>query len=172
MSVARELLDAAVAAGARFEICGNRLRVTAPHPLPDELVSDLRRAKPEILRLIPRRLSGECARWGDRYAKQIAHWSLRGQRAWQEAERLAFGELILEWHRQHGARPDPGRCSGCGDDLPAEAAALTLGDGARLHFDSVRGADCIIAYGTRWRGTAVAGLQALGIEPPEGFELL
>ncbi len=46
-------------------------------------------------------------------------------------------------------------------------------DGARVHFDrAARGVDCITAYGARWRGSAVAGLLALGLDPPQGFELL
>jgi hypothetical protein len=109
--------------------------------------------------------------WRGRYAARITHWFRCGQRGWQEAERLALGEFILCWHRERGARPDPAHCAGCGDDVAPEAV-LTLADGARLHCDGVRGVDCIIAYGTRWRGAAVAGLHALGIEPPEGFELL
>ena len=80
--------------------------------------------------------------------------------------------MILEWHRRHGARVLPDRCAGCGDDLPDGAGLIVNSDGARVHFDGVRGVDCIIAYGTRWRGAAVAGLQALGLRPPEGFELL
>ena len=42
----------------------------------------------------------------------------------------------------------------------------------RVQFDTARGDSCIIAYGQQWRGAAVAALQALGIDPPEGFELL
>jgi hypothetical protein len=176
MTAARKLLDAATAAGARFEVCGDRLRVMAQRPLPNELVDDLRRAKAEILRLIPRWLSsddaGEAASWRDRYAAGIARWSLNGERQWHEAERLAFADLILEWHRRHGSLSDPGRCAGCGDELPDHAGAIIDRDRSRVHFDDVRRIDCIIAYGTRWRGAAVAGLHALGIEPPEGFELL
>jgi hypothetical protein len=109
--------------------------------------------------------------WRDRYATRIVH-RFRRRHPWQEAERLAFGELILAWHRQHGASPDPGRCAGCGDDLPEDAGLAVDRGGARVHFDGVRGIDCIIGYGARWRGAAMAGLQAIGLHPPEGFELL
>lgn len=45
--------------------------------------------------------------WRDRHALRIVHW-FRGGRPWEEAERLAFGEMILEWHRRHGERVRPG----------------------------------------------------------------
>jgi hypothetical protein len=77
--------------------------------------------------------------------------------------------MILEWHRRHGTRPDPHRCAGCGDDLPSKGD-LALCDGARVHFDAVRGVDCIIAYGKKWR-SAVAALRELGFNPAQGFEL-
>jgi hypothetical protein len=86
-----------------------------------------------------------------------------------EAERLAFGEMLLEWHRQHGARPDTHRCAGYGDDMPGNSG-LVLCDGARVHFDAVRGVNCIIRYGKKWRGTAAA-LRELGFDQPQGFEL-
>ena len=172
MTAAREVIAAATALGARFDLCGDRLRVTAPGPLPDAVVWELRRAKPDIMRL----LSGgddvaERAVWCDRYAARIAHCCLRAQPPWQEAERFAFGELILAWHRRHGASPDPGRCAGCGDDLAGASGPTVDSDGTCVHFDVVRGVHCLIAFGARWRSAAVAGLEALGIVPPPGFEL-
>jgi hypothetical protein len=182
MSVARELLDCLADIGATVRPAGgNRLIVRAgPKPVPAELVRRLREAKVEILALVAPLSEtkdrakvadpAEARHWHDRFAARIVHWC-HDDRGWEEAERLAFGELILAWHRFHGARPEPGRCAGCGDDLPAEVG-LVLSDGARLHLDGVRGVDCIIAYGTSWRGTAVAGLQALGLHPPAGFKML
>ncbi len=163
MSVARELLDCLAEIGATVRPAGdNRLIVRAgPKPVPAELVRRLREAKVEILALVaplPETKDrakvadpAEARHWRDRFAARIVHWC-HDDRGWEEAERLAFGELILAWHRFHGAGPEP--------------------DGARLHLDAVRGVDCIIAYGTSWRGTAVAGLQALGLHPPAGFEML
>jgi hypothetical protein len=89
--------------------------------------------------------------------------------------------MILEWHRRHGTRPDPHRCAGCGDDLPSKGG-LALCDGARVHFDAVRGVDRIIAYavrgvdrivayGKKWRSAAVAALRELGFNPAQGFDL-
>jgi hypothetical protein len=89
-----------------------------------------------------------------------------------EAEVLAFNELILDWYRHRGVRPDPRLCAGCGDALPDSVGLAVDPDGARVHFDGVRRVDCLIAFGQKWRGDAVAGLRRLGIEPPSGFTLL
>jgi hypothetical protein len=110
--------------------------------------------------------------WRDRFAARIAHWSLNGRRPWQEAERLAFNHMILDWHRLHGARPELGRCAGCGDEIPNDVGFRVDRNGSRVHFDGIRRDDCIIAYGQKWRGAAVAALQALGVNPPAGFESL
>lgn len=110
--------------------------------------------------------------WRDRFAVRIAHWSLGCRRPRQEAERLAFGEMILAWHRRYGDCPEPGRCAGCGDEMPSDVGFRIDREGSRVHFDGVRRADCIMAYGQKWRSAAVAGLQALGVNPPPDFELL
>ena len=68
-----------------------------------------------------------------------------------------------------GVGPDPRRCA---DELPDFPGIVVDRYGARVHFDSPHGVDCITAYGTLWRGAAVAGLQTLGLHPPAGFELL
>jgi hypothetical protein len=85
-----------------------------------------------------------------------------------EAERLAYGELILQWHRWNGRRWPPWQCAGC-DALISGAAVLDLADGNRVHFDE---RECLSCFGDRWRGDAVAGLRALGFEPPKDFKLL
>jgi hypothetical protein len=108
--------------------------------------------------------------WRDYFDERAAHREFDGGHSRADAERLAFGEMILEWHRRNGARPDPDRCAGCGDDL-ATKGGLALCDGARVHFDAVRGVDCIIAYGKKWPSAAVVALRELGFNPPQGFEL-
>jgi hypothetical protein len=46
---------------------------------------------------------------------------------------------------------------------------MTLADGNRVHVDKV---DCVLRFGARWRAEATAGLKALGLDPPDGFEPL
>jgi hypothetical protein len=116
--------------------------------------------------------AAERASWRDKYSARIVHWFRHGQRPWEEADFLAFGEMVLEWHRRYGTRRDPRRCAACGDDLPDDSGLTVDREGVRVHLDAVRGIACIIAYGTRWRGASVAGLHAVGIEPPAWFELL
>ena len=173
MTAARVLIEAATAAGARFEVSGDRLRVTAPRPLPDAVVTELRRAKSDILRLILPSADDAAERvwWRDQYAARIARRFRHGHCGWQDAERLAFGELVVAWHQQRGAPATPGRCAGCGNEL-TDAAILDVGAGSRVHFDGIRGVDCLITFGQRWRGAALVGLRLLGVEPPQGFDLL
>jgi hypothetical protein len=49
-------------------------------------------------------------------------------------------------------------------------AALDLADGTRVHLDEAHRLDCLLAFGERWRGEAVAGLRALGLDPPPSIE--
>jgi hypothetical protein len=110
----------------------------------------------------------EAEYWRDFFDERAAHREFDGGHSRVEAEELAFGEMLLEWHHRHGARPDPKRCAGCGDDMSSEGG-LVLSDGARVHFDAVRGVDCIIGYGEKWRGAAVAAVRDLGFDPPPEF---
>lgn len=174
------LLQRAQEAGLAVQAKGDKLVIRGPKRA-EPVALLLLDHKPDVLAVLsPRSLRDPPLRdwnaadrtlWRDRYAARIVHW-FRGGRPWQEAEQLAFGEMILEWHRRFGARLPPGCCAGCGGDLPDGAGLVVNCDGARVHFEGVRGVDCIIAFGIRWRGTAVAGLQAAGLQPPEGFAIL
>lgn len=110
---------------------------------------------------------GDTAEWLDLFAARLAHWFARGQRRWHEAELIAFSECVLKWHQRHGRRLAAWRCAGCDAAIGGLAAALTLADGNRVHFDKL---DCLLSFGHRWRSEAIAGLQALGLDPPLDFE--
>jgi hypothetical protein len=109
-------------------------------------------------------LAALAADWCTRRREAVAHWS--ALRPAQEAEGLAWGELLNRCHRLHGARAPEWQCVGCGEPLGGHPA-LNLVDGNRLHLDKF---DCLLAFGERWRGEATAGLRALGLEPPVSFE--
>jgi hypothetical protein len=168
------LLDRARRAGLAVRVQGETLVIRGPkraEPLARMLIEH----KPDVVAaLTPKRAceAGEAKQWRNRYAAHISHWFLHGQRDWYDAERIAFGELILDFHRQHGARFDSHHCAGCGDLLAADAGTTVDHDSVRIHFGAVHGVDCLIAFGQRWRSAAVAGLQGLGIEPPIPFDLL
>jgi len=174
MTTARELVNAATAAGAKLAVSGDTLSVTAPRPLAPELVQELRRSKVEILRLLAaepgdgRQFPADAAWWRRHFTIRTLHWRLSGRWTKNEAERLAYGELLHEWRKSHGRRWPVWQCAGC-DEPIGSLSALLLADENRVHFDVER--ECLIRFGRHWRGEAAAGLRALGLEPPEGFEL-
>jgi hypothetical protein len=116
-------------------------------------------------------VAADPAWWRDFFKERAAIREIEGGRSQEDAEELGFNDVFLEWHRRHGAHPDPRRCPGCGDELAGEAD-LALCDGTRVHLDAVRGVNCVIAYGQKWRGAAVTALRALGLDAPRGFTLL
>lgn len=183
MSAARELLGRFAEIGATVRpAAGDHLIVRAgANPVPAELVQRLRQAKAEVLAALSPagsspvnldRGGSELAWWHGHFIIRTIERELGGYRSHPEAERLAFSDMILEWHRRHGDRPDLHRCAGCGDELPDFAGLVVDRDGVRVHFDAARRDDCIIAFGQKWRGAAFAALQGLGLDPPVGFELL
>jgi hypothetical protein len=182
MTASRDLLDGLAEIGATIRPAGkDHLIVRAgPKPIPAELVQQLREAKAEILaalappRCLPdhdRSCHSDTAWWRRQFTNRTIHWEVGGYRVRREAEMLAFNELVLDWHWRNGARLDPRRCAGCGDKLPRGVGILVDRGGVRVHFDAGRRDDCIIAFGAKWRGAAVAALQSLGIKPTAGFEL-
>lgn len=181
MTAAREVLDRLAEIGATVRPVGDHLIVRAgARPVPAQLVRRLREAKKEVLAaLAPAanppwsldRGGSERAWWHRHFIIRIIARELGGYRSRSDAELLAFADMILEWHRRYGARPDH-RCAGCDAELLDFAGILVDCDGVRVLFDALRRDGCIIAYGRRWRGAAVVGLQALGLHAPQGFELL
>jgi hypothetical protein len=178
MTTARELIRAAKAAGAKLVLSGDRLSVSAPRPLAPELVEELRRAKPEILRLLAgesgtsnghHRFPDGVAWWRNHFTIRTINRELDGKRGRLKAQRLAFNDLVDEWRKRYGRRWPAWQCAGC-DEPIGGLSALSLADKNRVHFEEER--ECLIRFGQRWRGEAVAGLQGLGLEPPEGFDLL
>ena len=175
------LLRRAHDAGLRVKPVGDQLLVQGPRRA-EPLVRLLAAHKAEVMAALTKgddragAASRECSGaaqagdWRDLFDERAAHREFDGGHSRADAERLAFGEMILEWHHRHGVRPDPDRCAGCGDDMPNQFG-LALGDGARVHFDAVRGVNCIITYGQKWRGAAVVALGGFGFNPPQGFEL-
>lgn len=88
-----------------------------------------------------------------------------GNRGRDEAERRAFIDLVLEWHRRHGESVVEWRCAGCGEEI-GDKKALLVGDHSRVHLDGDYGLDCLIIYGQRWRDAATDGHVAMGLPSP------
>jgi hypothetical protein len=179
----QELLDRLAEIGAVVKPDGDSLILRAgSNPIPGELVSDLRRAKGEILARLhslesasknaARREVGDnfdTKSWRRHFTIRTIDWGLSSRWTKVEAERLAYGELLDEWRKLHGRRWPAWQCAGC-DEPIGGPSALVLADEYRVHFDEER--ECLIRFGRRWRSEAAAALEAIGLDPPAGFELL
>jgi hypothetical protein len=77
-----------------------------------------------------------------------------------KAASLAFGVMLNRWHRLHRTETDSARCAGC-ENVLSESKVLDLPDGARVHNQP--DCECLLAYGDKWQGVAVAGLADFGI---------
>jgi hypothetical protein len=95
---------------------------------------------------------------------RILVWRVRGLTT-AEAARSVWSEAENEWHRRHGATPDPDRCAGCGEWM-LDGPGIRLPDSAVVHFGNPDRLDCLLLYGDAWRGTASAALMALGLTKP------
>ena len=167
------LLQRAQKAGLRVEPIGDKLLVRGPKRA-EAVVRLLAEHKADVLAaLTPDPSAPKCGdqyealdatqarRWGDRFAARIVDW-FHGDRGWEEARRLAWGDVENEWHELHGRRWPSWQCAGCNAPLGG-SLALNLPDGNRVHFEPI---DCLIRFGKRWRGDASEALIALGLELP------
>src|SRR5262249_55848937 len=162
------LLRRAQDVGLHVEIAGDKLLVRGPKRA-ECVVKLLAEHKTEVLAaLAPIDLDqsaemAEARLWRGRFAGLAFAWSRGGDRDWDAARRLAWGDLQNEWHRLYGERWPTWQCAGC--DAPIGGLeALSLPDGNRVHLNPI---DCLIRFGRRWRGAADEALVVLGLEPPD-----
>jgi hypothetical protein len=151
---ALRLLDAARAAGLAVALAGDKLIVRGPREA-EPVVRLLAAHKPALLAIL-----AEAADWQGRHAEARAHHGALHPEA--EAAGIAWGEMQNCWYRLHGERVAEWRCAGCMAPIGGREA-LALGDGARVHLDTL---DCLARYGRRWRGAATRALAATGLQPP------
>src|SRR5262249_55283635 len=109
------LLHRAQEAGLRVELIGDKLLVRGPKRAEAvvKLLGEYRGGVPAALaagasvsKCDGRRGevdATEARRWHDRLGARIAEWH-HGDRDWEAAKRLAWGDLENEWHFQHGKR--------------------------------------------------------------------
>ena len=102
------------------------------------------------------------ADWLDAFEERAAIREFDGLYPRAEAEILAFGELVNQWHFQH-AVITPGQCAGCG--RPADEDVIRLADGADAHLG------CVRTYGLKWRRMASESLVGLGLAIPSGWTI-
>jgi hypothetical protein len=153
---ALSLLRRARHVGLHVEAVGDKLMVRGPKRA-DAVVRLLAEHKSEVLAALTPRPALP-SYWKERFTARTYEWA-KGKRCWEDAKRLAWGDLQNEWHELHGQRW-PNECAGC--DAPIGGReALDLPDGNRVHMEPI---DCLINFGLRWRGEADATLVALGLE--------
>jgi len=128
------LLHRAQSAGLRLRPVGDRLLIEGPRRA-EPLVRLLAVHKAEVMAALKGGDEGarprpredpdptEAEDWRDFFHERAAHREFDGGYSRADAERLAFGEMILAWHRRHGARPDPHRCAGWATNYRAIAAS-------------------------------------------------
>lgn len=100
--------------------------------------------------------------WQEAFKERAAIREFDGLYPRAEAEILAFGELVNQWHFQHAVITQ-GQCAGCG--RPADADTIQLADGADIHLG------CVRAYGIKWRRAASEALVAMGLTIPAGWAI-
>jgi hypothetical protein len=162
VSAALELLRRLSEIGAAAIPAGDKLVVRAgKKPVPGELVRTIRDRKAELLAALV-----EAAEWRARHREALARWSALHPA--DEAAGIAWGELQDRWHRLRGERLPEWQCAGWRGPIGGREA-LALGDGARVHFDTL---DCLLAYGERWRGTAARALAAMDLPAPGQGEVI
>src|ERR1700704_2562502 len=118
MTSALELLDRIAAIGGSVRPAGDRLILRAgASPVPANLVRDIQQSKSDILAVLAASTTGESTWWRDQFNERAAHRQFDAGYARSDAEQLAYGGVVLDWHRRHGAHPDPNQCAGCGEEL-------------------------------------------------------
>jgi hypothetical protein len=104
--VERLIIEVA-AAGGVIQHAGDKIKLTAPQPLPADLFARIREAKPALLAIL-----AEASDWRDLYEERAAIREFDGGYPRAEAERLAWGELEDHWHRLHGGGRPCGNAPG------------------------------------------------------------
>ena len=82
------------------------------------------------------------------------------------AERVAFAETLETWCDRRPSPHDVTLCAGCGEPLGPDFLALP--DGGRVHWETEREFQCLVAYGFARKRRAIAALAAMGLTPPAG----
>ena len=95
------LLHRAQEAGLRIEPMGDKLLVRGPKRA-EAVVKLLAEHKAEVLAALSPSFV-DASWWRERFTTKAVQWFI-GDRDWDAAKRLAWGDLENEWHHQHGKR--------------------------------------------------------------------
>src|SRR5690349_17862625 len=174
---ATDALRTAQAAGVQIDLDGEDLVLQALAPPPAGVIQLLSSHKTEIVEILRAETSStaRCVEsaetaarhtdqswWRNLFAERAAHYELVGRRRRDDAEKVAWGELLNRWHVEQGERIPRDICAGCRRPIGTDRA-LDLIDGNGVHLDDAN--NCLIRHGERWRTTATRALVALGLRP-------
>ncbi len=136
MTAVAEILEAVEAAGGALAVHGGKLKVTAPAPLPNALVNELRQHKPDILAALSRKpdrgLWG-AEDWRAHFHERAAIAEHDGGLCQTQAEAMAYQCCIIEWLNQHFETSPPGVCAWCGDGDSGGGVILSFGSDSCGH---------------------------------------
>ena len=108
-----DLVERVQEAGASLSVNGDKLRVRTTAPMPDELVEELRQAKPALLEHL-RGDGWDAEDWQTLFQERIAIAEHDGGIPQEEAERQAFTDCIEFWlHRNPPSPSGPESCVHC-----------------------------------------------------------
>ena len=178
MNMAQKLIDEVESAGGVVQVDGGRLKLSAPAPLPDDLVQKLRDHKPEVIEFLATSKGGnlpvlpplvpnisarpfgfptDSVDWAEWIEERAAILEFDGYRSPREALKSAYNEALEAWCSQHWEAPPADSCAACGAPNPGFAC----GDGAAVCQRPDHA--CLIGYGTRRKQAAIERLRQVGI---------
>jgi len=129
-----QLVHEVEAAGGRIAVNGDRLKLSAPGPLPNSLIDELRQHKAEVIGLlVGSQWTGKD--WKHFYGERAAVLEHNHELPRAEAEARAWEWCIIEWLNQNPVPSEHGRCVWCDGPVEAgETVVLPLGTNThRLH---------------------------------------
>jgi hypothetical protein len=113
---AAQLIIEVKALGGELSARGNSLRIVSDAPLPGELLSRLRAAKPEVLAEVRRAIRWDAQDWQAFFDERAGILEHDQGKSRKEAERIAFECCVIEWQNRNlpvANNPNMG-CTWCG----------------------------------------------------------
>ena len=125
MNLALELVHEVESVGRTIAVSGDKLKLRAPEPLPDDLVSELRLHKAEVLKLLSNIWTAEDLQtFFDERAGVLEH---DHELPKPEAERRAWEWCIVEWFNRNPVSSAPGACAWCGEPENTKRIVVPFG---------------------------------------------
>ena len=161
MRTATALIHEVAAAGGGLVVAEGKLKVSAPDPLPENTIKELRARKAEIVTILSDK--GE-ADWMEWFNERAAILEFDAGLSRDDAEAQAFQHAIAEWVNAHPPKCDPNVCAGCGKTIDTGGHDWRpLGDGATVHYSGNYGLRCVENHSAKRRQAAITALKTMGI---------